>query len=125
METEQERVRQDFTQELSEVMSLAKRIEAVIGRTVQVNQHTTPHSWGFKAPKNFAFPLWQKQKNRLWIQAEKRWADGAGVSGSADHTDDKGVFGRPAVYWEVRKGDAERRNRVAAMLARVCEARHR
>lgn len=113
-----------FVQQYLEIKRLAEQIERIIGRSVEMKPFSTPHSWGFEAPKNFAFPSWQKRKNRLWIQVEKQWADSAGVSKLANHSDSTGVFGRPAVYWEVRQSNVEERNKVAVILAKVWEARH-
>jgi len=125
MTGEQERLYKRFEQELPEVASLAKRIEAIVGRRVEFRPQERSPQWGLYAPKNFAYARKISQRNCLLIATQEEWAIRANVDKSGDGGSPGGWWGEPDVWWYVLQDDTESRERVAGILARVCQARHR
>lgn len=125
-EAEQEKLYNQFAQAWSEVESLAERIRTMTGRPVEIRMTKRP-GWGFYAPKNFAFARKRQQARCLRISTNEQWAIGAGVDRTCDGVSQKGWFpgGRRALWWDMPQNDIASEERLAGILAKVCEARHR
>ena len=112
----------EFDRELSAITRLAKLIEVSIGRLVGVHPKREAPKWGYWAPKLFANARYIKSRASLRISTSKKWATGVKWDGEIP----KGWYVRDdAVWWEVPDGDSLGEQRIAASLAKVCEARHR
>jgi len=103
---------------------IAGLIAGRIGRTVIIRDRKT--GWSYYSPLNFAFAKWRRQKKYLIIDVKEHWAIVAGVAAFADAGKPNGWHGGvPNKIWYVRKGDIEKKKRIAGYLSKVCEARHR
>jgi len=117
-------------QEFYEVMKLASRTEAMIGRKVEARPKQ--EGWSFYAPdkfggapKNFAHALWRKRDKCLHISTKEQWAIRAGEDKSYDGRKGNAWWGIDAeVYWDMLQDSAASLEKLAAILAKVCEARH-
>jgi len=112
-----------FARECSEVMGLAFRIEREAGLAVEVRPAKRA-GWGFYAPKNFAYARRIESRQCLRVSTKEEWAVNASVDQSGHGTSPKGWWGEPSVWWDMHRDDVEGRERLAGILARVCEARH-
>lgn len=125
IQREHEELYHQYELERSEVERLADKIQKKIGHPVEVHLTRTGTRWGFYAPKNFAYAREIKSRKCLHIVSKEEWAALAGLDKSGDGGSPNGFRGEPSIWWDMRQNSCESQERVANILARVCEARHR
>lgn len=80
---------------------------------------------GFYAPKNLAYADVVVSAEYIPVSTKEEWAVCAGVDKLADGRNANGWWGKPSVWWNLRKGNIESLEKIAGILAKVCEVRHR